>query len=142
MDQGKSRSIVYWATTGIVSFEVLVGGLSSLAQRPAVVAGLAHLGYPAYFGLILGSWKLLGVVAVLAPRLPRLKEWAYAGIFFDLTSAALSHAICGDGAKALIPLAVAVIATISWASRPSSRVVGALPALPGRSRLSPALATS
>jgi len=84
-----------------------------------VLAGLTHLGYPAYFPLILGTWKLLGVLALLAPRFPRLKEWAYAGIMFDLTSAALSHAASGDGAADIVvPLVFAVLTAASWMLRP------------------------
>src|SRR5882724_12983272 len=81
----------------------------------------AHLGYPVYFVSILGVWKVLGGVAVLAPRFPRLKEWAYAGIVLDLTGAAASHAAFGDpAAKIATPLLLSSIVTASSALRPES----------------------
>jgi uncharacterized membrane protein YphA (DoxX/SURF4 family) len=124
MDKGKVRAIGYWAATAIVSLDFLVGGLASLARPPEVVAGMEHLGYPSYFALILGAWKVLGAVALLAPRFPRLKEWAYAGIVFDLTGAAFSHAASGDGAgHVLAPLVFAAVTAASWALRPSSRTL-------------------
>ena len=86
---------------------------------------LAHLGYPAYFSTILGAWKLLGAIAIVAPRYPRLKEWAYAGFFFDLTAAAISHAFVGDGVgDILAPLGFLALVAASWALRPASRRLG------------------
>ncbi len=87
---------------------------------------LAELGYPPYFVTVLGAWKVLGALAILAPGAPRLKEWAYAGIMFDLTGAALSHAAIGHPAvKAIAPLAILGIAAASWALRPASPRLGA-----------------
>jgi len=81
-------------------------------------------GYPAYFASILGFWKLLGGVALLVPGMPVLKEWAYAGVCFDLTSAAVSHAASGDGAAEVsAPLVIAVLAIASYVLRPCSRTV-------------------
>jgi uncharacterized membrane protein YphA (DoxX/SURF4 family) len=123
----KTRLIAYWALTAILALDFLVGGLASLARPPEVVAGMEHLGYPAYFALILGAWKVLGALALLAPRFPRLKEWAYAGFFFDLTGAAFSHVASGDGVgHALFPLIFAALAVASWALRPQGRVLGSL----------------
>jgi hypothetical protein len=83
---------------------------------------MAHLGYPRYFLTILGTWKILGAIVVCAPRLPRLKEWAYAGMIFDLTGAAASRAFMGDGAPmVVVPLAIAAVVLASWSLRPSSR---------------------
>jgi hypothetical protein len=95
------------------------------------------LGYPLYFFAILGFWKILGAIAILVPRYPRLKEWAYAGIFFDLTGAAASvAAVGGYGAYAfhvIAPLVIAGITVASWALRPPSRIIGILfPAKNGR----------
>jgi hypothetical protein len=88
------------------------------------MAGLAELGYPAYFVPLLGLWKVLGGLAILAPRLPRLKELAYAGIAFDLTGAAVSHVAIGHpAAKAIAPLVILGIAAASWALRPASRIL-------------------
>ena len=104
----KTRRIAYWVTTGLTAFVFLSGGAAELA-RPSSVS-------------ILGVWKVLGGVAVLAPRLPRLKEWAYAGMLFDLTGAAASHAALGDPAgKIVTPLIILGLVTASWALRPESR---------------------
>jgi uncharacterized membrane protein YphA (DoxX/SURF4 family) len=88
---------------------------------------MAHLGYPLYFMTILGIWKLLGGIALLVPRFPRLKEWAYAGIFFELTGAAASQAASGDSAAHIIwPIIFAGLTVASWALRPPSRSLGSL----------------
>jgi uncharacterized membrane protein YphA (DoxX/SURF4 family) len=122
----KGRNIGYWATTGLVGFAFAAGGLMDVSGAPAVTAGLAHLGYPAYFATILGAWKVLGALAVLAPRFPRLKEWAYAGMLFDLTGAAFSHANAGDGAgRVLAPIALCGLVVASWLLRPASRKLAA-----------------
>ena len=80
----------------------MIGGVLELQRGPEVVATLSHLGYPVYFAAILGTWKLLGAIAIAAPGLPRVKEWAYAGFVFDLTAAAVSRAAVGDGAADII----------------------------------------
>lgn len=122
MNLEKAKTIGYWVTTGFVALDFLVGGAANLARPPVVTATMEHLGYPAYFTLLLGGWKVLGAMALLAPRFPRLKEWAYAGIFFDLTGAAVSHGASGDGAgKAIAPLVVAAVMIASWKLRPASR---------------------
>src|SRR6266849_6309052 len=92
----KPKVIGYWVTTALLAAALLAGGAAELASAPAVVASTVALGYPAYVLTIVGIWKLLSAPALLAPRLPRLKEWAYAGIFFDFTGAAASHAFSGD----------------------------------------------
>lgn len=121
------RTIAYWVTTGLISLPMLAGGVMDLSQAPDVIAGMAHLGYPAYFAVLLGTWKLLGVAAVLVPGLPRLKEWAYAGFVFDLTAASISHAVSGDPASnVVIPLVLLAIAMTSWATRPASRRLGSV----------------
>jgi hypothetical protein len=130
----KLKGIAYWATTIIVVLELLAGGVTDLIHGPAllfvgdpVVLVLAQLGYPVYLLNILGVWRLLGATALLAPRFPRLKEWAYAGTFIELTGAAASWAARGGGMGDLIwPLAFAVITLASWALRPPSRTLGVL----------------
>jgi uncharacterized membrane protein YphA (DoxX/SURF4 family) len=130
----KTKVIGYWATTIFVALELLAGGLTDLVQgREVLVVGqpvdqvMAHLGYPVYLLTILGWWKLLGAIALLVPRFPRLKEWAYASTFFEMTGAAASLAARGDGAGTIIaPLNVAVLAVASWALRPQSRTLGVL----------------
>jgi hypothetical protein len=83
---------------------------------------LEHLGYPAYFSVILGVWKLLGEVALLVPRFPRLKEWVYAGMFFNMTGAVASHLAVGDPAVTLIaPITFTGLVAASWLLRPLAR---------------------
>jgi len=123
----KSRKIGYWVTTGLTALLFLFGGVVDLLRSDAVAVGMAHLGYPLYFAAILGVWKILGGIAILAPGLPRLKEWAYAGILFDLTGAAASHASSGDPAsKIATPLVFLIVAIASWALRPASRRLGSI----------------
>jgi hypothetical protein len=118
----KPKLIGYWVTTGLFAASFLASGAAELAPTPAALASTLALGYPAYFLTILGIWKVLSAPALLAPRLPRLKEWAYAGIFFDLTGAAACHAFSGDSpGKIATPLVLLLIAAASWALRPPSR---------------------
>ena len=98
----KTKVIGYWATTIIVALELLAGGVTDLVHgREVLFVGepvaevLAQLGYPVYLLTILGVWKLLGAIALLAPRFSRLKEWAYAGEFFAMTGAAASGVVRG-----------------------------------------------
>ena len=121
----KFKSVGYWVSTALIAAAFVLGGAIDAAAQPPTVAFLAHLGYPAYFAPLIGVWKVLGGLAVLAPRLPRLKEWAYAGMFFDLTGAAVSHASSGDGAaKVMVPLVLVAIGFASWSLRPQSRKLG------------------
>jgi len=135
----KAKNIAYWTTTALVAF-FMSGGVVQIAQFKGNPHGVVpQLGYPMYFFAILGFWKVLGAIAILAPRFPRLKEWAYAGIFFDLTGAAVSCAAVGGygayGFHVIAPLLIAVLAVASWALRPPSRTVGVLiPATNGRPR--------
>jgi uncharacterized membrane protein YphA (DoxX/SURF4 family) len=118
----KTRRIAYWLTTALTAFVFLSGGVADIARPDFLMEGMTDLGYPAYFVLILGVWKVLGGIAVLAPRLPRLKEWAYAGMVFDLTGAAASHAAVGEPAsKIAAPLVLSGIVMASWALRPEGR---------------------
>jgi uncharacterized membrane protein YphA (DoxX/SURF4 family) len=118
----KTRLIAYWVTTALTAFAFLAGGASDLARPAELMKGMAELGYPDYVVTILGVWKVLGAIAVLAPGLSRLKEWAYAGMFFDLSGAAASHAAVGDPvAKIVTPLIILGIVIASWALRPESR---------------------
>lgn len=126
----RSKSIAYWTTTVLVAF-FMSGGVAQLMQYRANPHGVVpDLGYPMYFFAILGVWKILGAITILVPGFPRLKEWAYAGIFFDLTGAAVSCAAVGVyGAYAfhvIAPLIIAGLTVASWALRPPSRTVGVL----------------
>jgi uncharacterized membrane protein YphA (DoxX/SURF4 family) len=129
----KLKLIGYWVTTAAIALEALAGGVTDLIHGPAllfagdpVVPVLRQLGYPVYLLTLLGVWKLLGAVALLVPRFPRLKEWAYAGTFFVYVGAAASWAARGDIGDLIAPLALAVLTLASWALRPPSRTLGVL----------------
>lgn len=127
----KFRSTVYWVTTALVAAELVWGGVLDLTHQHSVVVTLHQLGYPTYLLTILGMWRLPAAAVLLAPRLPRLKEWAYAGTFFELTGASLSSLAVGGSLGAVVaPLLVVACAVVSWASRPQSRMLGPV-ALPG-----------
>jgi hypothetical protein len=116
------KTIAYWTTTILGPTSFVIGGVLGLSHSDQVISSLTHLGYPAYFGTLLGAWKLLGALAITVPGLPRLKEWAYAGFVFDLTAAAISHASVGDGGgEVAAPLVYLALVLASWALRPASR---------------------
>ena len=120
-----TKSIAYWTTTGMVVFSMFSGGVAELAHRPETIEGMKLLGYPVYFVMILGFWKLLGSLALVVPGLPRVKEWAYAGIFFNMTGAAVSHLMCHDAAwHVSVTLGLAALAVASSELRPASRTLG------------------
>lgn len=120
--QERLRLIAYWVTTILGPASFVIGGVLFLTRGEQQVATLVQLGYPAYLLTILGTWKILGALATLVPGFPRLKEWAYAGFFFELTGAAASHAFAGDGAsKILAPLLFLALVAASWALRPATR---------------------
>src|SRR4051812_38176233 len=84
-EPAKARVIAYWICTGLITLSFLSGGFGDVVRAPPVVAGMTALGYPGHFTVFLGVWKILGACAIVAPGFPRLKEWAYAGMIFDLT---------------------------------------------------------
>ncbi|HEX2670346.1 MAG TPA: DoxX family protein [Polyangiaceae bacterium] len=131
MRKNTLKTTTYWITTGLLGLDFLVGGAFQIAHSRQAVEGFAHLGYPAYFVSLLGVWKILGALALLVPGFPRLKEWAYAGIFFDVSAGVVSVIAVGDGfGPALLPFAFLLLTLASWALRPSSRVLQA-PAVKG-----------
>ena len=116
----QTKKVFYWISTGFAAFALTAASLTNLMRAPQIVATMSHLGYPSYVATILGAWKLLGVLAILAPGFPRLKEWAYAGFFFDLTGAAMSSAATGDPlGVVVIPLVLLVAVMASWALQPA-----------------------
>jgi hypothetical protein len=140
----KARPIAYWTATALIAGETLAGGVTDLIHgRESIVAGrpvvdvVTQLGYPLYVLTILGILKLAGAAVLLAPGLPRLKEWAYAGVTFELTGAAASHALRGNSTGELAPpLVLAAFALASWGLRPPSRTLKAVsPGTPSSSRL-------
>ena len=106
MQSMKFKSVAYWVSTALIAAPFVLGGAIDAAARPPTVAFLAHLGYPAYFATLIGVWKVLGGVSVLVPRLPRLKEWAYAGFTFNYTGAMFSHLASKEYPKVMPPLII------------------------------------
>jgi hypothetical protein len=118
----KTKKIIYWIATIWLCLGMLSGGIMQLIQYPATVEGITHLGYPKYLVSLLGVWKILGVIVLLAPRMRLLKEWAYAGFFFAMSGATISHIISGDGFMQIMPSSFAlVLVVISWLCRPADR---------------------
>jgi hypothetical protein len=116
------RSIAYWAFTVVVAFELAAGALWDLLRIEFVRVVLVHLGYPLYLLIILGVWRIPGALTLLVPGFPRLKEWAYAGAFFDYTGAAASHVLAGSGPSQWVgPMIFSAFTLLSWALRPTSR---------------------
>lgn len=122
----KSHKIIYWIATVWLSLGMLSSALVQLFGVKEAVESVAKLGYPSYLLTILGTWKILGVLAILAPRLPVLKEWAYAGFFFTASGAAISHIVSRDGFGDIFPGPLLLTLTIiSWYFRPASRKIAA-----------------
>ena len=116
------RAAGYWAATVCVAAELGAGGVWDIARLPFVSDVVAHLGYPSYFLVLLGTWKVLAAAALLVPRRPLLKEWAYAGAFFTYTGAMISHLATGYGLPEVAVLGVMTALTVtSWALRPATR---------------------
>ena len=116
------RAAGYWAATVCVAAELGVGGVWDIARLPFVRDVVAHLGYPSYFLVLLGTWKVLAAAALLVPRRPLLKEWAYAGAFFTYTGAMISHLATGYGLPEVAVLGVLTVLTVtSWTLRPATR---------------------
>jgi hypothetical protein len=123
----KRNKIIYWVATLWLALGMVSTGLAQLFRFNGQGGPdmLAHLGYPLYLLTILGVWKMLGVAAVLMPKLPLLKEWAYAGFFFVMTGAMFSHIAAGDPMVELFPAALLLVLTvISWYYRPADRRFG------------------
>ncbi len=114
--------IAYWIPTGLFAFALTGSGFMTITHQPPMVAVYQHLGYPMYFMTLLGAAKLAGVAVLLAPGLPRLKEWAYAGFAINLVSAAVSHVASGDPpGGAVAPMVLLALALASWHLRPEDR---------------------
>jgi uncharacterized membrane protein len=118
----KTNKIIYWIATGWLALGMLSSGIVQLLRVKEEVDMMTHLGYPLYFLTILGVWKMLGIVAVLIPKYPVVKEWAYAGFFIAMSGAIISHAAAGDGAKEFFgPVLLLVLTVVSWYFRPADR---------------------
>jgi len=126
----KVRTIAYWITTSFIALETLLGGVIDLTHgRTGVVSGplvtevVTSLGYPMYILTIIGILKIPGAITIVIPGFLRLKEWAYAGIVFELFGAAASQAACGNRGNLVAPLSLLCLAIASWALRPANRVL-------------------
>lgn len=116
------KAVTYWIATGFVVCIMTISGVLAVAHAPSMMAGLAHLGYPAYFSNLLGVAKLVGVCVLLVPGMVKLKEWAYVGFGITILSASYSHLLSGDGVlAALEPLVTFAALVISYLARPTSR---------------------
>jgi uncharacterized membrane protein YphA (DoxX/SURF4 family) len=118
----KRNRIIYWVATVWLALGMTSTGVVQLMKIDEEVAMMNRLGYPSYFLTIIGVWKLLGVIAILIPRFPLVKEWAYAGFIFTMSGAVFSHLIVGDEAKELFgPVLLIVLSVVSWYFRPADR---------------------
>jgi len=116
------RTIIYWIFTVLLVFELVAGSVWNLQQIEWIRVQLDHLGYPLYLARILGVWLIAGAAAIIAPGFPRLKEWAYAGCFFQFSGAVASHLLAGDAVEVwLAPLVFLIFVILSWAMRPAER---------------------
>jgi hypothetical protein len=121
----KRNKIIYWVATVWLSLGMLSTGIVQLLNTQEEVQFILNLGYPRYLLPILGAWKVLGVVVVLIPKFPLLKEWAYAGFFFTMSGAILSHLIVGDGVNEFFgPTLLLILTMVSWYFRPIDRKIG------------------
>jgi len=118
----KRNRIIYWIVTVFLSFGMLAGGIQQMLQIGGYNDIVTGLGYPLYLLSLLGVWKILGVVAILVPRFPLLKEWAYAGFFFAMSGAAISHFAAGQSFVEAVPSLILLLVTVlSWYFRPPDR---------------------
>lgn len=118
----KRNKIIYWIATLWLSLGMTATGLVQISKGSGEGVFGANLGYPAYFLMILGVWKILGVIAILIPKFPLQKEWAYAGFFFIMSGAIFSHIAAGTPAVELFPsLLLLVLTVISYYFRPADR---------------------
>jgi hypothetical protein len=115
-----SQKIAYWGTTGLVGMVTLFAAFAYLTAAPEAVANFQHVGYPQQLRVLLGIGKLAGAFVLLLPRLPRLKEWAYAGFTFMWIAATVAHYLAADG-KALLPVALLGLLAVSYVTRPENR---------------------
>jgi len=118
----RTNRIIYWIATVWLSLGMVSTGIVQIIRMDEEVKKMNELGYPVYFLTIIGVWKILGVVAVLVPGLPLVKEWAYAGFFFLMTGAIFTHIAVGDEAMEYFgPSLLLVLTIVSWYFRPNER---------------------
>jgi uncharacterized membrane protein YphA (DoxX/SURF4 family) len=116
-----AQKVIYWITTGLLAAMSAFAAISYLTGNSQAVQGFAHVGYPQQLRILLGIAKLLGAIVLVAPGLPKLKEWAYAGFTFAWIAAFVAHYLAKDGPKAFMPLVLLVFLAVSYVTRPASR---------------------
>ena len=114
------RKIAFWGATGLVAIVTLFAAFNYLTAAPEAVENFQHVGYPQQLRVLLGIGKLAGAIVLLLPRLPRLKEWAYAGFTFMWIAAVVAHYLAADG-KAWLPVVLLVLLAVSYLTRSVSR---------------------
>ncbi|WP_138992204.1 DoxX family protein [Larkinella sp. C7] len=118
----KRNKLIYWIATIWLALGMLSTGIVQLIKMKEEVDMMTRLGYPIYFLTLIGSWKIAGVIAILIPKFPLLKEWTYAGFFFAMSGAVFSHLVVRDDAKDLFgPLLLLILTLVSWSFRPVDR---------------------
>ncbi len=116
----KSKRTMLWVTTVVIGIAYFITGVGNVLPIAHIAQDMAHLGYPTYFLKIIGVWKILAAIVIVIPNLPRIKEWAYAGMIFDLTGAAFSRFAIGDPfVQVIVPLCIATLVTVNYMLRHS-----------------------
>jgi hypothetical protein len=124
-ESNRSRTVVYWGATGLVTIVPLLAAFAYLTTSPEAVENFRHVGYPQQLRVLLGIAKLAGAIVLLLPRLPMLKEWAYAGFTFMWIAATVAHYLAGDKPLFLLPLALIAALTVSYVTRSTDRRIEA-----------------
>lgn len=123
--QFQGKWIAYWSVTLLLAGSMSLSGIGQLMRLGGNIELVTNIGYPLYITTILGTLKILAVIAIVAPGFPRLKEWAHAGLFFLMIGAALSHVFARDfgdyGFHVILPLSYAALNIASWSLRPENR---------------------
>ena len=119
------RTIAYWGATGLVTIVPLLAAFAYLTTSPEAVENFRHVGYPQQLRVLLGVAKLAGAIVLLLPRLPMLKEWAYAGFTFMWIAATVAHYLAGDRPLFLLPVALIAVLSVSYVTRSSDRRISA-----------------
>jgi uncharacterized membrane protein YphA (DoxX/SURF4 family) len=128
MKTKKRNKIIYWIATAWLCLGMLSTAIVQLMGQQNELDSMKHLGYPVYLLTIIGIWKILGVIAVLVPGFLLLKEWAYAGFFFVMSGAVVSHLFKSDGVGEIAPgLLLIALTFLSWYLRPANRRIAVIP---------------
>ncbi len=123
-DMANSNKIIYWTSTILIVLGMLPGGIGQIFHAKWSLDLIRPLGYPEYILTIIGAWKVLGSIVLLIPRFPLIKEWAYAGFFFAMSGALISHLASGESMNKLIsPLVLLILIVLSWYFRPADRKI-------------------